>query len=224
MYVNPIFRRRVLPGLTGLGDTSATPVQVDSADVLNLGNQLRAEQTRLQNLLALMMQYPDLARAIGADVTKQQAALGDLISKYVGVYTAIFGQAPAGLGNPILVAAAVVVILSYVAAQLYLVKQKNDVLEQQAQAQMLAEQNRASILDMAQQKQDQAAAQAAAGDTTGAADSTAAANALLAQVGTPGTPPPPPGSQSFTDWIKANWIPVALTVGAIVVVPRLIDR
>ncbi len=224
MYVNPIFRRRILPGLTGLGDTSTTPVQVDTADVLNLGNQLRAEQTRLQNLLALMRQSPALAQAIGRDVTAQQAALGDLTAKYVGVYTAIFGQAPAGLGNPILVAAAVVVILSYVAAQLYLVKQKNDVLEQQAQAAMLAEQNRASILDLAQQKQDEAAAKAAAGDTTGAADATAAANALLAQAGTPGTAPRPPGSQTFADWIKANWIPVALTVGAIVVGPRLINR
>src|SRR5262250_1454573 len=120
-----------------------------------------------------MRQDPDLARAIGADITAQQAALGDLTSKYVGVYTSIFGQPPAGLGNLVLVAAAVAVILAYVTAQLYLWHQKQDVLEQQAQAQVLAEQNRSSIIQLAAQKQNESQAQAAAGDAAGAADSQA---------------------------------------------------
>jgi hypothetical protein len=233
VYVNSLFRRRIVPSmLTGLGDVSSQTVQVDTTDVLNLGNQLRAEQTRLTNLTQLMRQDSALANTIGPDgkrlidtVVVQQTALNDLITKYVQVYVSIFGQAPVGLGNPILIAAAVVVILSYVAAQLYLLKQKNDVLEQQAQAATLAEQNRASIIDQAQQKQAEAAAKAAAGDAAGAADATATANALLAQAGTPGTGAAlPPGSQSFTDFLKANAIPIALTVGAIVFVPKLMDR
>jgi mannitol-specific phosphotransferase system IIBC component len=169
---------------------------------------------------------PSLAQAIGRDVTAQQAALGDLTSKYVGVYTAIFGQAPVGLGNPILIAAAVAVILSYVAAQLYLWHQKQDVLEKQAQAQMLAENNRASILEAAQQQQDAAAQQAAAGDAAGAATTQANALALFAQAGVPGgaAVPPPPGTQTFSDWIKANWLAVAGIAGAIFIVPKLVDR
>lgn len=227
MYlVNPMFERpTVRTRLRGLGDSSQTPVQVDTTDVLNLGASLRNAQTRLTNIVNQMRQDPDLARAIGADITAQQAALGDLTSKYVGVYTAIFGQPPAGLGNPILVAAAVAVILGYVTAQLYLWHQKQDVLEQQAQAQILAEQNRASIIQMAQQKQNDAQTQAAAGDAAGAADSQAAAMALLQQAGVPGTqPPPPPQTQSFTDWIKANWMLVAGAGAAVVVLPKILGR
>jgi len=225
MYINPLFRLRAAATPTGLGQTASTSVQLDSADVLNLGNQLRAEQARLNNLLGQMRSDPDLARAIGRDVTAQQARLGDVTARYVGVYTAIFGQAPVGLGNPILVAAAVVVILSYVAAQLYLIKQKNDMLEQQAQAQILAEQNRASLIDQAQQLQDSSNQKAAAGDATGAAADRSTALAILAQAGVPGSGgTPPPGGQSFSDWIKANWITVAAIGGAIFIVPRLMDR
>lgn len=227
MYVNQLFRNPRPVHLSGLGDTSSTPVQVDTADVLSLGDQLRSAQARLSNLLGQMRTDPDLARAIGRDVTAQQQALGDLTAKYVGVYNAIFGQSPVGLGNPVLVAAAVVVILGYVTAQLYLWHQKQSVLEQQAQAQILAEQNRSSIIDMASQKQDEAAAKAAAGDSTGAADAQAAANAMLVQAGIPGTAavgPPPPGTQTFSDWIKANWITVAAIGGAIFIVPRMMDR
>lgn len=235
MYVNSVFRRRVVPSaLTGLGDTSSQQVQIDSGDVLGLGDKLRAEQTRLANLAQLMRQSPALANTIGPDGKRlidnlviQQTALNDLITKYVQAYVAIFGQAPVGLGiAPILVAAAVAVLLSYIATHLYLEKQKNDLLEQQAQAAMLAEQNRASIIDMAQQKQDEATAKAAAGDQTGAADAAAMASSLLAQAGTPGTGTAPQSTapQSFTDFIKANAIPIALTVGAIVLVPKLMDR
>ena len=227
MYlVNPMFERpTVRTRLRGLGDASATPVQVDTADVLNLGASLRNAQTRLTNIVNQMRQDPDLARAIGADITAQQAALGDLTSKYVGVYTAIFGQPPAGLGNPILVAAAVAVILGYVTAQLYLWHQKQDVLEQQAQAQILAEQNRASIIQMAQQKQNDAQTQAAAGDSAAAADSQAAAMALLQTAGIPGTqPPPPPQAQGLSDWVKANWMLVAGAGAAVVFLPKILGR
>lgn len=228
MYlVHPMFERPTFPSrvrtLRGLGDASSTQVQVDTVDVLNLGASLRNAQTRLTNIVAQMRQDADLARAIGADITAQQAALGDLTAKYVGVYTAIFGQPPAGLGNPILVAAAVAVIIGYVTAQLLLWHQKQDVLEQQAQAQILAEQNRASIIAMAQQKQNDAQTQAAAGDAAAAADSQAAAMALLQQAGIPGAqPPPPPGTQSFTDWVKANWPIVAGVGAAVVFLPRIL--
>lgn len=223
-YVNTMFegRRR----LAGLGDAGSTSVQVDTSDVLNLGDSLRNAQNRLTAIVAQMRQDADLARAIGPSVTSQQAALGDLTAKYVGVYTAIFGQPPAGLGNPVLIAAAVAVILAYVTAQLYLWHQKQDVLEQQAQAQILAEQNRASIISMAQQKQAAAQAAAAAGDAAGAADANAAAQAMLLQAGIPGAgaPPPPPPPQNFADWIKANWLPVAAVGAAIVFVPRMMGR
>lgn len=226
MYrVNPLFRGPT--SLRGLGDSSSS-VQVDTADVLGIGNGLRAEQARLTNLLAQMRTDPELARAIGRDVTKQQAALGDLISKYVGVYYAVFGQAPVGLGNPVLVAAAVAVILGYVAAQLYLVKQKNDMLEMQARAQILAEQNRGAIINEAQQKQQSAWDLANAGDAAGAAAAQENANALFSQAGTPGllTPgvPPPPSPQGVGEWLKANWITVAAIGGAIFVVPKIMGR
>lgn len=224
-FVNPIFERPQLGRYRGLGDTSTTNVQVDTSDVLNMGDSLRTAQTRLNTILAQMRQDPALAQAIGPTVTAQQAALGDLTSKYVGVYTAIFGQAPAGLGNPILVAAAVAVILAYVAAQLYLWHQRQDVLEQQAQAQVAAEANRSAIIAMAQQKQNDAQQAAAAGDSAGAADAQAAAMALLQQAGVPGTqPPPPPGGQSFADWIKANWLPVLGIGAAVLIVPSLVSR
>lgn len=222
---NPMFesRRR----LAGLGDTSSTQVQVDTSDVLNLGDSLRTAQNRLNTIVQQMRQDPTLGAAIGRSVTAQQAALGDLTAKYVGVYTAIFGQPPAGLGNPILIAGAVAVILAYVTAQLYLWHQKQDVLEQQAQAQIAAENNRASIIAMAQQKQADAEAKAAAGDAAGAADAQAAAQAILSQAGIPGAapqPPPPPGAQSFADWIKANWLPVAAVGAAVLIVPRIAGR
>jgi hypothetical protein len=229
-FVSPTFQRRFVPGfrgLTGLGQAApptadSTQVQVDTADVLNLGQSLRDAQTRLTNLLAQMRQDPELARQIGPSVTAQQAALGDLTARYVGVYTAIFGQPPAGLGSPLLVAAAVAVILAYVTAQLYLWHQKQDVLEEQAKAQILAEQNRQSIIQMAQQKQNDAQQQAAAGDAAGAADSQAAAMALLQQAGTPGLQPaPPPGAQGFADWIKANWLPVVGIGAGLILLPRM---
>jgi hypothetical protein len=222
VYVNRLFRQT----LTGLGDTSSTPVQIDTTDVLNLGNNLRSAQSRLTNLVAQMRTDSSLAQAIGRDVTAQQAALGDLTAKYVGVYTAIFGQAPVGLGNPILIAAAVAVILAYVTAQLYLWHQKQDVLEQQAQAQILAEQNRSNMIDMAQQAQDSAAQKAAAGDAAGAAADQATAATILQNAGIPGTaavgPAAPP--QTFSAWLQANWITVAAIGGAIFLVPKLIDR
>src|SRR5579864_9173279 len=184
--------------LAGLGDAGSTSVQVDTSDVLNLGDSLRNAQNRLTAIVAQMRQDADLARAIGPSVTSQQAALGDLTAKYVGVYTAIFGQPPAGLGNPVLIAAAVAVILAYVTAQLYL----------------------------SQQKQAAAQAAAAAGDAAGAADANAAAQAMLLQAGIPGAgaPPPPPPPQNFADWIKANWLPVAAVGAAIVFVPRMMGR
>lgn len=219
-----MFRRRVVPSLAGLGDSSSS-VQVDTADVLGMGDQLRSEQARLTNLLALMRQSPELARTIGRDVTKQQAALGDLIAKYVGVYTAIFGQRPVGLGNPVLVAAAVAVILSYVAAQLYLMKQKNDVLEEQARVQMITEQNRGALINQAQQKQATAWDLKNSGDAAGAAAAQAEADQIFLQAGVPGSSgTPPPGTQTLTDWLKANWITVAAIGGAIFIVPKLMDR
>jgi hypothetical protein len=215
MYVNSMFRLRAAVTPTGLGQTSSTSVQVDSTDVLSLGDQLRSAQTRLTNLLGQMRTDSALAAAIGPDVTAQQAALSDLITKYVGAYTAVFGQPPVGLsgrhpiglGNPILVAAAVAILITYVAAQLYLWYQKQQVLETQAQAQVLAEQNRSSIIDLASQT-------AAAGDTAGAIQ-------MLNDAGIPGTTPPP---QGLGDWLKANWIAVAAIGGAILIVPRFMDR
>lgn len=223
MYVNSLFRLRAAATPTGLGDTASTSVQVDSASVLDLGAKLRTEQARLTNLLAQMRTDPELARAIGRDVTAQQAALGDTIAKYVGVYTAIFGQRPVGLGlAPIAIAAGVAILLAAAWAEWYEINKKNNSLELQAQAQVLAEQNRASLLDQAQQKLDEAAQKEAAGDSVGAADARGAAAALTAQAGTPGPgAPQPPGSQSFGDWIKANWITVAIIGGAIVIIPRL---
>lgn len=223
-YVNPVFERPRFPAL--LGDTSQTPVQVDSADVLSLGQSLRDAQARISNLFQAMQQSPELAAAIGRDLTAQQQALGDLTAKYVGVYTAIFGQAPVGLGNPILIAAAVAVILAYVTAQLFLWHQKQDVLEKQAAAAQLAEQNRGSIIDMAKQAQASAAAKAAAGDAAGAATDQAAALQMLTDAGIPGSapPPPPPPGTSFSDWIKANWLPVAGVAAAILITDQYMQR
>jgi hypothetical protein len=211
-------------GFQGLGDTSNTPVQVDTADVLSLGDQLRAAQARLTNLFQQMQSDSTLAAAIGRDVTAQQAQLGDLIAKYVGVYNGIFGQNPVGLGNPVLVAAAVAVILAYVGANLYLWYQKQATLEAQAQAQIITEQNRASVINMAAQQQNLAATKAAAGDSVGAADAAASAQAMLLEAGVPGTPPPPPAPATFSDWLQANWITVAVIGGAIFVLPKILNR
>lgn len=210
-YVNPMFSTRQTPALRGMGAMGAsTDVQVDTADILNLGQQLRDAQAHLTTLFQSMQASPSVALAIGRDVTAQQQKLGDLISRYVYVHTAVFGQAPVGLGNPVLVAAAVAVILAYVGANLYLWWQKQNVLESQAQAAILAEQNRAAIIDMAQQKQTSADQKAAAGDAAGAAADQAAADQILQQAGIPGaTAPAPPAGGTFSDWIKANWIPVA---------------
>lgn len=229
MYlVNPTFESRAalagltsrgrMRGLGSLGDASTQQVQVDTTDVLNLGDSLRTAQTRLNNIVSQMRQDPSLAQAIGRDVTAQQAQLGDLTSKYVYVYTAIFGQPPAGLGNPVLIIAAVAVVLAYVTATLYVWHQKQDAIEAQAQAQMIAETNRASIIAMATQTQQQANAAAAAGDTSGANAASAQALALLQTAGVPGTAPPPPPPPSSTNWLLVGGVAAA----AILVLPNLI--
>lgn len=224
MYVvNSMFESRTLRagprGLGRLGDTSTSQVQVDTTDVLNLGDSLRTAQSRLNNILDQMRQDPALAQAIGPDVTAQQAQLGDLTSKYVYVYTAIFGQPPAGLGNPVLIIAAVAVVLAYVTATLYVWHQKQDAIEAQAQAQVLAENNRASIISIAAQTQQQANAAAAAGDQSTADAANQQALALLQSAGIPGTaPPPPPPPPSSTNWILVGGIAAA----AVLVLPNLI--
>jgi len=210
--------------LTGMGADTSSSVQVDTADILNLGQQLRDAQSRLTTLVAQMRQDSELAAAIGRDVTAQQAQLSDLTSRYVYAYTAVFGQAPVGLGNPVLVAAAVAILISYVAAQLYLWYQKQKTLEEQAQAQVLAEQNRASVINMAQQQQDIAAKAAASGDSATAATATAAAQQILQEAGIPGQYGPPPPSQTFSDWIKANWIIAAGIGAAVFFLPKLAGR
>jgi hypothetical protein len=217
------------PRLAGMGDAasdaaSSTTATIHTADVLSLGDQLRQAQADLSNLLTLMMQNPDLAKQIGPQATAQQAVLGDLISKYVGAYTAIFGTPPVGLGQ-VQVVAAVAVILAYVGAQLYLWYQKQKVLDEQAQASMVAEQNRSSILTQAAAMQQSANQKAASGDSAGSADDQLAANALFSQAGTPGTPPPPPPQpQGLLDWIKANALLVGGIAAAVFVVPRVLDR
>jgi hypothetical protein len=212
------------PPAMGIGQQN---VQLDTADVLNLADDLRAQQARLTNLFQQMQGDPALAAAIGRDVTSQQQSLGDLISKYVGVYTAIFGQAPAGLtglgrlGNPVLIAGAVAIVIGAVAAGLYAWKLRQNVLEQQAQAAILAEQNRGSIISMAQQKQTQADQLAAAGNTQGAADVQNEVNLMLQQAGVPGAPPPP---QNFGDWVKANAVTIGLIGAAVFLVPKFLER
>src|SRR5713101_9653712 len=105
--VNPMFTR----GLAGLGQ-SGDQTQLDTASVLNVGDRLRRAQADLTNVLMAMQQNPQLAQSIGRDVVAQQQALGDLISKYVYVYTAIFGNPPAGLGQvPVIAAVAAVFAL-----------------------------------------------------------------------------------------------------------------
>ena len=223
-FVSPIFERSRVSRLRGLGDTSSTQVQVDSANVLNLGDDLRSAQARINALVQQMRNDPALAQAIGPGVTAQQAQLGDLTAKYVGAYTAIFGQPPAGLGvAPLLIAGAVAVVLASIAAALYVWHEKQDALEQQAQAQTLAEQNRGALITAAQQKQQDAWNAQQSGDTAAAADANAAAMALYQQAGVPGSSAAT-GPQTFTDWIKANWLTVSLIAAGIYIVPRVVER
>src|SRR5258708_33899809 len=98
------------PTRLGLGLTS-DQTTLDTGSVLNVGDQLRQAQADLTALLGAMQQNPQLAQTIGRDVVAQQQALGDLIPKYVYVYTAIFGNPPVGLGTPTVIGVAVPAVL-----------------------------------------------------------------------------------------------------------------
>jgi hypothetical protein len=209
----------------GLGATS-DQTTIDTGSVLNVGDQLRQAQADLTNLLGAMQQNPQLAQAIGRDVIAQQQALGDLISKYVYVYTAIFGNPPVGLGVAQIVVAgvAVVAVLGVIAAGLVVWWEKESAIKQQAQAATIASQNQAALIAQAQAIQQQADAARAAGDTATAATLDYRANQIFAQAGTPNTSGlPPQPAASFLDWLKNNWILAAMIGGGIFVAAKAVD-
>lgn len=208
----------------GLGATS-DQTTIDTASVLNVGDQLRQAQADLTNLLGAMQQNPQLAQAIGRDVVAQQQSLGDLISKYVYVYTAVFGNPPAGLGiAPVVVGIAVAGVFAVIITGLAVWWEKESAIKQQAQAATIASQNQAALIAQAQAIQQQADAARAAGDTATAASLDYRANQIFLQAGTPNTsglPPQPPAS--FLDWLKGNWILAALIGGGIFVAAKAVD-
>ena len=217
--VNPMAR------LSGLGATS-DQTTIDTGSVLNVGDQLRQAQADLTALLGAMQQNPQLAQTIGRDVVAQQQALGDLISKYVYVYTAIFGNPPVGLGVAQIVVAgvAVVAVLGVIVAGLIVWWEKESAIKQQAQAATIASQNQAALIAQAQAIQQQADAARAAGDTATAASLDYRANQIFLQAGTPNTtglPPQPPSS--FLDWLQNNWVWAALIGGGIFVAAKAVD-
>jgi hypothetical protein len=215
--VNPMAR------LSGLGATS-DQTTIDTASVLNVGDQLRQAQADLTNLLGAMQQNPQLAQAIGRDVIAQQQTLGDLISKYVYVYTAIFGNPPAGLGvAPIVVGIAIAGVFAVIITGLAVWWEKEAALKQQAQAVTIASQNQAALIAQAQAIQQQADAARASGDTATAASLDYRANQIFLQAVTPNTSGqvPPPKPASLFDWLQQNWITAALIVGAVIVIPKV---
>lgn len=209
----------------GLGATS-DQTTIDTASVLNVGDQLRRAQADLINLLTAMQENPQLAQAIGRDVVTQQQALGDLISKYVYVYTAVFGNPPAGLGiAPVVIGIAVAGVFAVIITGLAVWWEKEAAVKQQAQAVTIGSQNQAALIAQAQATQQQADAARAAGDTATAATLDYRANQMFLQAGTPNTsgvlPPQPPSS--FLDWLKNNWILAALIGGGIFVAAKAVD-
>jgi hypothetical protein len=218
--VNPMFDGR---GLAGIGQTA--PTNVDTASVLSTGESLRQAQSDLATVVDAMRANPQLAQSIGRDVVAQQQALGDLITKYVYVYTAIFGNPPAGLGQ-VPVIAAVAAVFAVIIAGLAVWWEKESAIKQQAQAVTIASQNQASILAQAAQMQAQANAAAAAGDAANAATLQAQANQLFAQAGAPNVsgqlPPKPPAS--LAEWLQQNWVTAALIVAGVIVVPRIVGE
>jgi hypothetical protein len=214
--VNPMQR-------AGLGATS-DQTTIDTASVLNVGDRLRQAQADLTNLLGAMRQNPQLAQAIGRDVIAQQQTLGDLISKYVYVYTAVFGNPPAGLGiAPIAVAVTVVAMFVIIVKGLDLWQARQETLKAQAQQLVIASQNQAALIAQAQALQKQAQDYAAGGDTATAASLQYRADQIFLQAGTPNVTGqvPPPKPASFLDWLQQNWITAALIVGAVIVIPKV---
>jgi hypothetical protein len=218
--VNPMFER----GLAGLGDTADQQMQIDSASVLNVGDQLRQALADLATLEQALRGNPQLAAAISRDVMTQRNSLNDLITKYVVVYRAIFGNPPAGLGiAPILVAGAIAATFALVVAGLAVWWEHQAAVKQQALANTISAQNQATLLQQCQLHQQNATQAAAIGDMVTAQAEQDLANQCFKQAGSPvtsvtQTPTPP---TSFFDWFQQNWITAALIAGAVIVIPKV---
>lgn len=200
-------------------------VQLEISKLTDLAGQLRAMRTKLDQYNALMRQYPVVSTAIGRDVSKQEAAYGDLVSMYQQVRVAVGFDVAPGLGiAPIIwvgigVAALVAAIITSIAMWW---NYEKDVLGPKAAAALQAEQNRASILATLPEIQKQIEVAQQKGNFAEVERLKKEYAERLRQAGSPGAVPQAP-PQSFGEWVQQNWVSLALAFGLIYIGPSVVE-
>jgi len=192
-----------------------TEILADVQQFFDIEQKLRQSNQNLIELEGMIRQSSALAREFGAQIGQERQAHNALVDKFNWAYGATFGTVPEGLQGPVLVAVGVVAVLAYIAAEIVFrfreqsrLKQEMTARQSEAQAAILAEQNRAALEKAAQGNEQQAAAAEARGDTRSADQYRQRAAELREQMGTPGArvPTPEPGITSDVEaFVSKNW-------------------
>ena len=209
-----------------------TEILADVQQFYDIEGQLRQSQQNLLELEAAIRQSPALAREFGYQIAQERQAHNALVDKFNWAYGATFGTVPQGLQGPIVVAVGVVVLLAYIAAEIVFrfraqaqLREEMAARQTEAQAAILAEQNRAALEKAAQGKEQQAAIADARGDATSATQYRQQAMQLRQQAGTPGAAARPPEGEitsNLEKFVRDNWPWLVLGgAGAVFLVTRL---
>ena len=192
-----------------------TEILADVQQFYDIEGQLRQSQQNLLELEAAIRQSPALAREFGYQIAAERQAHNALVDKFNWAYGATFGNIPQGLQGPIVVAVGVVVLLAYIAAEIVFrfraqaqLREEMAARQTEAQAAILAEQNRAALERAAQGNEQQAAVAEARGDTQSADQYRQRAAQLRQQAGTPGATAPRPEPQPTSDlmeFVRQEW-------------------
>lgn len=192
--------------------------------------QLQRSNQAIIALENMMRQSKAVAAAVGADVLTARKQQNNLAQQFTTVYRAVTGSVPPGiqgmrglgaargLGAIAVPAWAVVTVISLLSASA-LLWEYIQALQTRASAALLAEQNRATLLAQATQKDQQAAAAQAAGNVNEARRLADEAQQLRNQAGAPTG-----GQQDFNQWFQDNWQWLAVVALGIVIVPPLLER
>ena len=192
-----------------------TEILADVQQFYDIEGQLRQSQQNLLQLETAIRQSPALAREFGYQIAQERQAHNALVDKFNWAYGATFGTVPQGLQGPILVAVGVVAILAYISAEIVFrfreqsrINAEMSARQSEAQAAILAEQNRAALEKAAQGKEQQAAIADARGDATSATQYRQQAAQLREQMGTPGAGARAPEGEitsNLEKFVRDNW-------------------
>ncbi len=180
-----------------------------------------------QNLIALettMRSQPAVAARIGRDVVRMRMEHNQWADRFTTLYGAVFGTVPAGLQGPILVAAAVVTALVAIGGAVAVLIVNEQRRMEEARTMQMVQTTAQSLLQQAAQKDIEAKEAEAKGDPTRARQLAQEAAQLRQQAGVTATgAPPAPKPTDWQTWLQSNLPWVAIGIGAIVVLPRMLE-